>query len=178
MIIDTIRGDVFKTPHKHIAFAVNTEGHNDAGFAGAVSSKYWPALESTGAKKPGEVLQKSAAGKTFHALVCHSLGGDSWKKTPELVAQCLDKLEVPDDEPIAVVLMGAGMIGQMGGADVFSIMGGHGPFQEKGRHLHPLTALIRRCVPKNKSRIRKSAGIFLFVIKYTNQAIFYKVLTN
>lgn len=131
MIIDTIRGDIFQTPHKHIAFAVNTEGYNDAGFAGAVSLKYWPALGSTGAKKSGEVLQKTTGEKTFHALVCHSLGGDRWKKTPKLVTQCLDKLDVPDHEPIAVVLMGAGMIRQMGGADVFAIMGGIGRSKKK-----------------------------------------------
>ncbi len=124
MIVDTVRGDVFKTPHKYIAFAVNTEGCNDAGFAGAVSSRYWPELANTGAKKLGDVISKDGKGKTFHALVCHSLGGDAWKKTAETVTKCLDSLDVSDDETIAIVLMGAGMIGRMGGADVFSILGG------------------------------------------------------
>lgn len=124
MIVDTIRGDVFKTPHAHIAFAVNTEGFNDAGFAGAVSSRYWNELANTGKKKLGDVLSKNGKGKTFHALVCHSLGGDGWSKTAETVTKCLDSLNVLDTETIAVVLTGAGMIGQMGGADVFSILGG------------------------------------------------------
>lgn len=123
MIINTIRGDVFQAPHKHIAFAVNTEGYNDTGFAGAVSSRYWPELANTGAKKLGDVISKNGD-KTFHALVCHSLGGDGWKKTTEAVTRCLDSLDIPDDEVIAIVLMGAGMVGQMGGADVFSILGG------------------------------------------------------
>ncbi len=124
MIVNTIRGDVFKTPYRHIAFAVNTEGCNDAGFAGAVSSRHWPGLADTGAKKLGDVISKNGEGKTFHALVCHSFGGDGWKKTAETVTECLDSLDVPDDETIAIVLMGAGMIGKMGGADVFSILGG------------------------------------------------------
>lgn len=69
-------------------------------------------------------MQKVAGGKTFHALVCHSLGGDGWKRTPQTAEQCLNALDVPEDETIAVVLMGAGMIGQMGGADVFGNLGG------------------------------------------------------
>ena len=124
MIVDTIRGDVFKTSHAHIAFAVNTEGFNDAGFAGAVSSRFWGELANTGKKKLGDVLTHEANGKTFHACVCHSLGGEGWNKTAQTITKCLDALNVPDDEVIAVVLMGAGMVGQMGGADVFAILGG------------------------------------------------------
>lgn len=124
MIVNTIRGDVFQTPYKHIAFAVNTEGYNDAGFARAVSFRYWPELANTGGNNLGDVLTKKVNDKTFHALVCHSFGGDGWKLTAETVTKCLDSLNVPDNETVAVVLMGAGVIGQMGGADVFSILGG------------------------------------------------------
>jgi len=124
MIVDMIRGNVFETPHPNIAFAVNTEGFNDAGFAGQVSSRYWKELTNTGKKKLGDVLSHKANGKSFHALVCHSFGGDGWKKTAETVTKCLDSLNVPDTETIAVVLMGAGLIGQMGGADVFAVLGG------------------------------------------------------
>ena len=126
MIVGMFRGDIFKTSCCHIAFAVNTEGLNDAGFAGAVSSRYWPELADTGEKKLGEVMCKKSKKekKTFHALVCHSLDDGGWKGTAETVTKCLDSLDVPDDETIAIVLMGAGLIGQMGGADVFSILGG------------------------------------------------------
>jgi len=126
MIVNTVRGDVFQAPNKHIAFAVNTEGCNDVGFAGAVSSRYWPELANTRALNLGlgSVIQTNIEGKTFHALVCHSLGGDGWSKTAEIVMECLDSLVIPDEETIAIVLMGAGMIGQMGGADVFAILGG------------------------------------------------------
>jgi len=41
MIVNMVRGNIFETPHSRIAFAVNTEGSNDAGFAGQVSSRYW-----------------------------------------------------------------------------------------------------------------------------------------
>ena len=43
---------------------------------------------------------------------------------PEVVTKCLDSLDVPDNEPIAVVLMGGGMIGQMMGAEVEAIKRG------------------------------------------------------
>lgn len=124
MIIDTVRGDVFRTALRHIAFAVNTNGYNGAGFAGLVASRHWPELADTGVKKLGSVMSRSVGEKTFYALVCHTLNRSGWKKTPEIVAQCLDSLDIPDGEPIAVVLMGSGRVGQMGGADVFAILGG------------------------------------------------------
>lgn len=121
MIVNRVRGDVFKTPLKHIAFAVNVEGHNDSGFAGAVTSGYWPALENTGGNKLGEVLHHTSKGKTFHALVCHQLkASNGWAQTPKLVEQGLNS--IPGDDEIAVVLMGSGFIGQLGGADVNAIL--------------------------------------------------------
>lgn len=131
MIIDLIRGDVFRASQKCVAFAVNSEGYNDAGFAGQVSSHYWPELANTGQKKLGDILSHTAGGKTFYALVCHSLSDEGWKKTPQLVEECLNKLDVPDDTPFAIVLMGAGMIGQMGGADVFGNLGGMARSQKR-----------------------------------------------
>ncbi|MEK7629702.1 MAG: hypothetical protein AAB394_04305 [Patescibacteria group bacterium] len=115
MIVNITRGDVFQSPHRYIVFAVNTEGYNDAGFAGAVSSRYWPKLANIGENKLGTVLRHNAGDKTFWALVCHSLGVNGWKQTDETVMRCLDKIEVADSETIAIVLMGAGMVGQMGG---------------------------------------------------------------
>ena len=124
MIIGITKGDIFGTPYKHIAFAVNTEGFNDSGFAGVISRRYWSKLANNGGNELGEILTKEVGGKVFHALVCHSLGKDGWKQTPEIVEKCLDLLNLsPDGETLAIVLMGAGMIGQMQGADVLSILG-------------------------------------------------------
>lgn len=72
----------------------------------------------------GEALSKRAAGKTFHAIVCHSLGHDGWKETPQVVTEALNKLLVEPSEVVGIVLMGAGRICQMQGADVFAILGG------------------------------------------------------
>jgi len=121
MIVNRVQGDVFKTPLKHIAFAVNTEGSNDSGFAGAVTSKYWPFLENTGGNTLDEVLHHTSKGKTFHALVCHELKANGWAQTPQLVEQGLNS--IPGNEEIAVVLIGSGFIGQMAGADVKAILG-------------------------------------------------------
>ncbi|MCC6323269.1 hypothetical protein IT400_00575 [Candidatus Nomurabacteria bacterium] len=115
MIKNVKNEDVFKTPHRHIAFAINTEGFNDAGFAGQVSLRFAPELASTGEKELGEVISIKAGEKTFHGLVCHSLK-KGWGDAPKAITSCLEKIDT--DEPIAVVLMGAGMIGQMSGADV------------------------------------------------------------
>lgn len=124
MILDRVRGDIFAAPQKHIAFAVNTQGYNDAGFAGQVSSRVWPELENTGGNELGEVLKHPYGTKTYHALVCHSLDGGGWDETPRVAKECLDKLDVPDDEEIAVVLMGSGPVGMMQGANVEAILAG------------------------------------------------------
>ena len=122
MIVDMIRADVLKAPQRHIVFAVNMEGFNDVGFAGQVSSRFWQELASTGPKKLGEVMTHEAGDHTFHAVVCYSLGKGGWQQTPELVTSALNVMDVAK-ESIAVVLMGAGMVGQMSGADVYANLG-------------------------------------------------------
>lgn len=127
MIHDLIRGDVFAAEERAIVFAVNTEGHNDAGFAGLVSSRYWPELASTGPKELGTMLTRdveypSGAPLTLAAVVCHSLGDAGWAEAPVHIEAALNQLGLVEF-PAAVVLMGAGMIGQMQGADVFANLG-------------------------------------------------------
>lgn len=124
MIVNMIHGSIFQTSHKHIAFATNTHGDNRSGFAGIVSSRYWPELATLGRKKLGKVVSKKGKKKTFHALVCHSIRKNGWKDTPKIVMKCLDSIDIPTEETIAVVLIGGGMQGALGGADVFAILGG------------------------------------------------------
>lgn len=125
MIVDLVCGDVFKAPVRHIAFAVNTDGMNDAGFAGQVAERFWPSLARTGRKRLGEILARRVSpGLSFHAFVCHSLKDGGWKRTSKIVQQCLDRLDVSPHETIAVVLMGSGEVGRAYGADTQAILGG------------------------------------------------------
>lgn len=121
MIIKKEKGNIFGTSCKHIVFAVNTEGINDSGFAGQVSANYWPALAHIGPKPLGTVLSFKKDGKTFHAIVCHSLKW-GWKEAPMAVEQCLSALDISNDEPIASVQIGGRLIGQMSGADFPAII--------------------------------------------------------
>ena len=157
MIVNITRGDVFQSPHRYIVFAVNTEGYNDAGFAGAVSSRYWPDLANI-ENKLGTVLRHNAGDKTFWALVCHSLGVNGWKQTDETVMRCLDKIEVADSETIAIVLMGAGMVGQMGGG-CFLNSRWHGPIEEKSRGLYTVIALNQHGLMRCSAKVER---LFLF----------------
>lgn len=123
MIADQVKGDIFTAKQKHIAFAVNMEGLNDSGFAGKVAEKFWPELANIGENKLGKVLVRKVGEKTYYALVCHSLiKQNGWKKTPRIVRESLDKLRVPKNEEIAVVLMGSGPVGRLGGANVGAIV--------------------------------------------------------
>lgn len=125
MITKLERGNIFeKRSGNHIFFAVNKEGYNDAGFAGLVSSQYWPELSNTGGNELGECLhfhyrkdENDLSGIHFHACVCHSLE-DGWFAAPAYVIKCLGELP---DELISAVLMGNGFVGKMQGADVEQI---------------------------------------------------------
>ncbi|MDD4439711.1 MAG: hypothetical protein PHS04_17015 [Tissierellia bacterium] len=124
MIKKQVSGDILESPHKHIVFAVNTEGYNDSGFAGMVA-RYYPELANTGGNELGDVITLSGKykNKVFHAIVCHSLAPNpGWSKAPETVIQCLNQLEIPNEEPIATVKIGGGPIGVMMGADAKAIL--------------------------------------------------------
>jgi hypothetical protein len=121
MIVERIRGNVFETICRHILFGVNTEGVNDTGFAGQVSRRVGKRLADTGGNSLGEVLKFQAGGKVYHAVVCHSLSPrPGWTMTSQIIEKALNDLQVDDDEPIAAVLMGGGIIGQVTGADIDS----------------------------------------------------------
>ena len=118
MIIRKVPGDIFKGPEKHIAFAINVEGYNDSGFAGVISANFWPQLVNTGTQKLGTVLSKECKGRTFHAIVCHGLKSENggWEQAPQMIKNGLDSINT-NGEPIAIVPIGAGLVGMLSGAD-------------------------------------------------------------
>ena len=114
MIIMNKTGNILNGPEKRIAFAVNTEGANDTGFAGLVASKFWPELAQIGPTKLGDVLVKQTFGYTFYALCCHSLR-DDWKDQKEVICKCFDSIDC--DEPVACIKIGTGLVGSLSGAN-------------------------------------------------------------
>lgn len=123
MLANLVRGDILATDHRHLVLGVNAEGFDDAGFAGLVAHRFWPELENTGPQQLGAVLSKTVGDRTFHAVVCHKLERGGWAQAPRYVEEAMNRLDVPQDVPLGVVLMGGGPVGQMGGADVFAILG-------------------------------------------------------
>lgn len=123
MVFKTIQDDIFNSEAKHIAFAINTEGYNDSGFAGQVSYKYWNELANCGEHELGTVLSKTIGDKTFHALVCHSLHNGWGEDQAEIIKQCFDKIP-SNGEPVATIAIGTGLIGIMSGADFGQIICG------------------------------------------------------
>lgn len=123
MIIKNKQGnDILKGGETRIAFAVNTEGCNDSGFAGMISSRYWPELAYIGECKLGTVLTKTSDnGITFYALVCHSLK-EGWNNQTETIKKCFDSIE--GDQPIASISIGTGFVGVLSGADFGQIKEG------------------------------------------------------
>lgn len=123
MVIKTVQGDIFDCDAKHIAFAVNTEGINDSGFAGQVSRKYWKELENCGEQEIGTVLSKTVGDKTFHALVCHSLNNGWGENQAVIIKECFDKISC-NGEQVATIAIGSGFIGTLSGANFRQIVCG------------------------------------------------------
>ena len=123
MVVKAVQDNIFNTDAKHIAFAINTEGYNDSGFAGKVSSKYWNELAVCGKHELGTVLSKTVGDKTYHALVCHSLN-DGWgDNQAEVIKECFDKIPA-SGEPIATIAIGTGFVGLLTGANFKQIICG------------------------------------------------------
>lgn len=121
MIIKTTSGDILSGNETRIAFAVNTEGVNDAGFAGMISRRYWPELASIGETQLGTVLTKKVDDVEFFALCCHSLER-GWENQKEVITMCFDA--IPGDEPVASIAIGTGIVGILSGANFDLIKAG------------------------------------------------------
>lgn len=123
MIIANKQGhDILRTGETRIAFAVNTEGENDSGFAGMISRNFWPELANIGSCKLGTTLSKTFLGITFYALVCYSLY-EGWQNQTKVVQKCFDAIEC-SDIPVATVSFGTGFIASISGADFEQIKEG------------------------------------------------------
>lgn len=122
MIIKTKNGDILKGNEKRIAFAVNTDGENNGGFAGMISRRFWPELAHIGETKLGTVLTKKVGGIEFFALCCHSLKKEGWNNQEEVIKECFDA--IPGDEPVASISIGTGPIGVRSGANFDMIKAG------------------------------------------------------
>lgn len=123
MVTKYTQGDVFASKHKTIIFATNTDGLNDAGFAGLVTRRYWPALHDRQKRVMGSIRSArfDMMDVTFHALVCHDLNDGGWLYTAHHIRQGLNQLAETNPGIMACVLMGSGPVGQSQGAPLDEI---------------------------------------------------------
>lgn len=121
MVIERRSGDILNGDQRRIAFAVNCEGINDAGFAGMISRRFWPELANIGPTELGTVLTKKVDGYEFFALCCHSLD-NGWNNQQETIRKCFDS--IPGDDPVASIAIGTGLIGVLTGANFTLIKAG------------------------------------------------------
>ena len=158
MIVHTESGDIFESGRKHIAFAINTEGYNDSGFAGVVARKYWPELADCGEHELGTVLTKKVGDVTFYALVCHSLRNGWGDNQSEIIRQCFDNIQTDSDEPVTSISIGAGFIGIITGADFRQIV--YGMHKSNQRIIlngpYSLSAVLECCEEeKAKAKVKR-----------------------
>ena len=154
MVVKTVQDDIFNSEAKHIAFAVNSEGYNDAGFAGQVSSKYWSELANCGTHEIGTVLSKKVGDKTFHALVCHSLKNGWGENQADVIKECFDKIPA-NGEVVATIAIGTGFVGMMSGANFRQIVCGmHDSEQQIMLHSGYTLEAVINCYNEEKSEVK------------------------
>ena len=155
MVVKAVQEDIFNTDANHIAFAINTEGYNDAGFAGKISSKYWNELANCGEHELGSVLSKTVGNKTFHALVCHSLKNGWGENQADIIKECFDKIP-SNGEEVATIAIGTGFIGMMTGADFRKIVCGmHDSKQKIVLHSCYTLEAIEECYKEEQAKVYK-----------------------
>jgi len=106
---ETVRGfSVLETNINYIAFTVDVSNKETAyTFARLVSDRAWPELANFQPKKPGEMSFKEADdGRVYFALACRNSKTGN-QKIGELIKICLDKMEAPEDELVALLVTGA-----------------------------------------------------------------------
>lgn len=123
MVVKVVQDDILNTNAKHIAFAINTEGYNDTGFAGEIAKKYWNKLTNCGKHELGTVLSKKIGDITFHALVCHSLYKNFPDNQMEVIKKCFDSIP-SNGEEIATIAIGTRFSERINGADFKKIVCG------------------------------------------------------
>ena len=159
MVVQTVKENIFNSDARHIAFGVNTEGYNDVGFSGQVTSKYWPELSDCDEHEIGEVLSKEIGDKVFHALVCHSLENGWGEDQAKVIKECFDKIP-SDGEIIASVAIGTGLVGVVSGSNFRQIVCGmHDSNQEIILHTGYTLDEIINCYNEEKNikkRVRKN----------------------
>lgn len=112
MIIETRKGDIMFGNNKRIAFAINTEGVINTGFASVIAKKYWKELAYPSERRLGTILTKKVGDVEFFALVCHSLH-NGWNNQSNIIQKCFDA--IPGNEPVAFMSIGNRLIGLSGG---------------------------------------------------------------
>lgn len=110
-IADTVRGfSPFGTTINHVAFMIG-ENEPHEGTAKLVVENFWPEFLEVTDRKIGEVFSKEDdSGRVFYALTCRS-NENQGKGFSKHVASCLDLMDVPDGERIALIVTGRDMKG-------------------------------------------------------------------
>src|SRR5690606_10958137 len=67
--------------------------------------KVWPERKNMGENKLGDVISKQIGDKTLHAIICYSVYENALSWSSTIVEQCLENLDLPADEKIAIIWM-------------------------------------------------------------------------
>lgn len=130
MIVGIRHGKGASDPYRYVVFAVSTEhGTADSDFREPfIVRRDWSQIRQL---KMGEIIWRETEQgelfgekkiKDYYAIVCFECKPDGWQNTPQTVQDCLDRLQVSDEEEVAVEFMGTGLESRNCQPDVFAIM--------------------------------------------------------
>lgn len=97
-----INGRINETNCRHIASMVSVSGSYEFGEVGKFLGRFWPDLSEINEMQIGTTLSHLTEGRNFHLLACYSREWDEKTKMPGFLEQCLNKLQIPEGETIAL----------------------------------------------------------------------------
>lgn len=123
MIINTSQKGIFEDSPKHVAFAINTDGYDNAGLGKLILENVWPDLYKNENFEIGDVKSKEIENIIFHAMVTYSLDKELEDNHGIIIKECLDKIKT-EGAPIHVGAIGTSFVGKSKGVNFNNVICG------------------------------------------------------
>ena len=101
MIDNIIKGNIHdkgQVPCEHIVFGVSPQGARDLIIEISVNKA------NTDRKKIGDVISYRIDDKILHICVCFSLHENGFRRTSQVIEDCLNELDIFENETVAVMI--------------------------------------------------------------------------
>ena len=114
MIVEESLEDIFEGKEKHVIFDTSLEMWYDTTFSRKIQELGWTTFNEIKNTGYGQIISQKIGDKNFYALVIRSIFNGWAYDQYNVLLNSLNNLDIPEDEKIAIVNIGAGRVGRSG----------------------------------------------------------------